>query len=108
MRKEKLLEKKQDVIENMVWYAKMIMTDEDLKKFSIPQLEAICEIIQRAEENRENRSPFYSLSACEVIQKSSGKIAYFEDSGEIHEETEEDIMKGASAPIYENYKRKNG
>lgn len=43
MRKEKLLEKKQDAVEDMVWYAKMIMTDEDIKKFSIPQLKAICE-----------------------------------------------------------------
>ena len=108
MRKEKLLEKKQNAIENMVWYAKMIMTDEDLKKFSISQFEAICEIMKRAEENRESRSPFYSLSACEVIQKRTGKIAYFENSGEIREETEEEIMRGASAPIYKDYKRKNG
>lgn len=108
MRKEKLLEKKQDTIEKMVWYAKMIMTDEDLKKFSIPQLEVICEIMQRAEENRESRSPFYSLSACEVIQKESGKIAYFENSGEIHEETENEVLSGAARPTYEEYKRKRG
>lgn len=108
MRKEKLLEKKQDVIENMVWYAKMIMTDEDLKKFSISQLEAICELMQKAEDNRESRSPFYTLSACEVIQKDTGKIAYFENSGEIHEETEEEVMQGAAKPVYESYKRKNG
>ena len=108
MRKEKLLEKKQDAIGEMVWYAKMVMTDEDLKKFSIPQLEVICEIMQRAEENRESRSPFYSLSACEVIQKESGKIAYFENSGEIREETEEEVLNGAARPIYEAYKRENG
>lgn len=108
MRKEKLLEKKQDAVGEMVWYAKMIMTDEDLKKFSIPQLEVICEIMQRAEENRESRSPFYSLSACEVIQKESGKIAYFENSGEIREETEEEVLNGAARPIYEEYKRENG
>lgn len=108
MRKEKLLWKKQDAIDKMVWYAKMIMTDEDLKKFYIHQLEAICEIMQRAEDNRENRSPFYTLSACEVIQKSSGKIAYFEDSGEIYEETEEEVMEGAAAPVYADWKRKNG
>lgn len=108
MRKEKLLEKKQNAIENMVWYAEMIMTDEDLKKFSIPQLEAICNIMQRAEENRESRTPFFTLSACEVVQKSTGKIAYFENSGKIREETEEEVMRGASAPIYKDYKRKNG
>ena len=108
MKKEKLLEKKQDSIEKMVWYAKMIMTDEDLKKFSIPQLKAICDIMQRAEENRESRSPFYTLSACEVIQKESGKIAYFENSGEIREETESEVLKGAARPMYEEYKRKRG
>ena len=108
MRKEKLLEKKQDAIENMVWYAKMIMTDDDLKKFSLSQLEAICRIMQAAEENMESRSPFYSLSACEVIQKESGKIAYFENSGEIREESEEEVLIGASRPIYEEYKRKRG
>lgn len=108
MRKEKLLEKKQDAIENMVWYAKMIMTDDDLKKFSLSQLEAICRIMQAAEENRESRSPFYSLSACEVIQKESGKIAYFENSGEIREESEEEVLNGASRPLYKEYKRKRG
>ena len=108
MKKEKLLEKKQDAIENMIWYAKMVMTDEDLKKFSIPQLKAICNIMQRAEENRESRTPFFTLSACEVVQKSTGKIAYFENAGEIREETEEEIMRGAAAPIYKDYKRKNG
>ena len=108
MRKEKLLEKKQNAIENMIWYAKMVMTDEDLKKFSIPQLEAICNIMQRAEENRESRTSFFALSACEVVQKSTGKIAYFENSGKIREETEDEIMTGASAPIYKDYKRKNG
>lgn len=108
MKKEKLLEKKQDSIEKMVWYAKTIMTDEDLKKFSIPQLKAICDIMRRAEKNRESISPFYSLSACEVIQKESGKIAYFENSGEIHEETEEEVLNGAARPMYEEYKRKRG
>lgn len=108
MRKEKLLEKKQDAIEKMVWYAKMVMTDDDIKKFSIHQLEAICDIMQRAEENRESRSPFYTLSACEAIQKKTGKIAYFENSGEIREETEIEVMEGAARPIYEAYKRKNG
>lgn len=106
MRKEKLLEKKQDAIENMVWYAKMIMTDEDIKKFSISQLKVICEIMQRAEENREKSDPFYTLTACEVIQKESGKIAYFENSGEIHEETESEVLKGAARLVYMDYLNK--
>lgn len=103
MLKEKLLQKKQDAIDKMVWYAKMVMTDEDIKKFSTKQLELMCDIMQRAEENREKRDPFYTLSACEVLQKSSGKIAYFENSGEIHEETEEEVLQGASVEIYKDY-----
>ena len=106
MRKEKLLEKKQDAIKKMVWYAKGVMTDEDLKKFSISQLETICDIMNRAEKNRESRSPFYTLSACEIVQKESGKIAYFENSGEIREETEEEVLHGASRSIYLDYKQK--
>ena len=103
MLKEKLLQKKQDAIDKMVWYAKMVLTDEDIKKFSTKQLELMCDIMQRAEENREKRDPFYTLSACEVLQKSSGKIAYFENSGEIHEETEEEVLQGASVEIYKDY-----
>ena len=105
MKKEELLWKKQDTIEKMIWYARMAITDEELKKFSIPQLELLCDIMQRAEENRESKDPFYALSACEVLQKRTGRIAYFEDKGEIREETEEEVMQGASRAIYENYKR---
>lgn len=106
MRKEKLLEKKHDAIKKMVWYAKSVMTDEDLKEFSISQLETICDIMNRAEKNRESRSPFYTLSACEIVQKESGKIAYFENSGEIREETEEEVLHGAARQIYLDYKQK--
>ena len=106
MLKEKLFQKKQDTIDNMVWYAKMVMTDEDIKKFSIQQLELMCDIMKRAEENREKRDPFYTLSACEVLQKSSGKVAYFENSGEIHEETEEEVLQGAAVEIYKDYMNK--
>lgn len=106
MKKEDLLWKKKNAIDKMVWYAKMIMTDEDLKKFSIPQLQAMCEIMERAEKNREERSPFYTLTACEVVQKSSGRIAYFENEGEIHEETEKECLEGAARTIYLDYKSK--
>lgn len=108
MRKEKLLEKKQKVLENMLWYGRHVMTEDDLKNFSIHQLELMCDIMNRAEDYRESCEPFYSLSACEVIHKKSGKIAYFEDSGLIREEMEEEVMQGAARPIYEDYKRKRG
>lgn len=106
MRKEELLYKKNDAIDKMVWYARVVMTDEDLKKFSIPQLQAMCEIMEKAEREREKHDPFYTLSACEVVQKSSGRIAYFEDEGEIHEETEKECLEGAARTIYLDYKSK--
>lgn len=39
MRKEELLFKKSEAVKNIQWYVKNVLTDEDLKAFSIPQLE---------------------------------------------------------------------
>lgn len=105
MKKEKLLEKKQEVRKKMVWHLRDVMTDDDLRCFSISQLNKICEIFQRAEDFQEEHSPFFTLSATEVLQKSSGRIAYFYDDA-IQEETEEECLRGASRPIYLDYKRK--
>lgn len=71
---------------------KNVLTDEDLKAFSIPQLEKMIDLMERAEKFRESCSPFYTLSATEVVQKSTGKIAYFENSGEVREETAEEYL----------------
>lgn len=106
MRKEKLIEKKKDATKNTVWYFERIMTEEDLKAFSIPQLERICELMEKAEEYRENHSPFYILSATEVIQKSSGKIASFEEDGTIREESREECRSGAAVSSLENYEKR--
>lgn len=106
MRKEVLLSKKQDAIGNAPWYAKLILQDEDLKKFSISQLNALCDIMQRAEKERESRSPFFTLSANEVLRKETGKIAYFYDDGRVCEETEEEVLRGAAGPIYKDYRRR--
>lgn len=106
MKKEKLIEKKKDAVKNIVWYFNRIMTDEDLKAFSVPQLERICELMEKAEKYRERHSPFYSLSATEVIQKSSGKIAYFEEDGTIREESREECRSGASVSILEDYEKR--
>ena len=106
MKKEKLIEKKNDTVKNMMWYFKRIMTEEDLKAFSIPQLERICEMMEKAEKYRESRDPFYRLSATEIIQKSSGKIAFFEEDGTIREESREECRSGASVSSLENYEKR--
>lgn len=96
MRKEELLFKKSEAVKNIQWYVKNVLTDEDLKAFSIPQLKKMIELIDRAENFRENCDPFCTLSATEVVQKSTGKIAYFENSGEVREETAEEYLDGRS------------
>lgn len=104
MRKEELLSKKRGAISGLTWYVKDVMTNEDLKQFSLAQLKTLCDIMECAEKLRESTAPFVSLSAGEVLQKSSGKIARFEDSG-VREEMEEEIMCGASSRVYAAYKK---
>ena len=106
MRKEKLIEKKEDAVKNMMWYFRHIMTEEDLKAFSIPQLERICGLMEKAEEFRESCAPFYGLSATEVIQKSSGKIASFEEDGTIREESREECRTGAAVSTLNDYEKR--
>ena len=107
MGKEKLLEKKQGIMESAVWYLSRIMTEDEIKMFSRQQLEKLVEITSRAEEKRESCSPFFSLSATEVLQKETGRIAIFEPNC-IREESEEECFSGASASVFTAYKRKNG
>lgn len=103
MRKEDLLFKKAKTVEDIQWYVKNVLTEEDLKSFSIPQLKKMIELMERAEKFRESCEAFCTLSATEVVQKNTGKIAYFENSGEIREETVEECMKGAARQGYINY-----
>lgn len=106
MKKELLLHKKRSEIGSLIWYAKNTISDDILKQFSLQQIQLLCEVFKRAENYREKCSPFYTLSVCEVLQKESGKIAYFENSGTIHEETEEEVLSGAASEIYKNYMEK--
>lgn len=103
MRKEDLLNKKNETVENLQWYVRDVITDEDLKCFSIPQFERLINLVERAETFREKHASFCALSENEVIQKSTGKIAYFENSGEIREETPEECMQGAARQGYVVY-----
>lgn len=105
MRKEKLVEMKESTVKNLTWYLKSVMTEDDLKAFSIPQLEIICGMMERAEELRERCDPFYGLSATEVIQKETGRIAFFEDS-EIREESYDECRSGAAKQALDEYMKK--
>lgn len=96
MRKEELLLKKSEAVKDIQWYVKNVLTDDDLKAFSIPQLKKMIELIDRAENFRESCEPFCTLSAIEVVQKSTGKIALFANSGEVREETAEEYLDGRS------------
>lgn len=107
MKKELLLSKKQQVIRSMKSNAvAQIFTDDIIRQFSIKQLNILCNVLQQVEDCTENNNPFYTLSACEVLQKSTGRIAYFHDNAEICEETEAEVLSGAACPIYKNYKQK--
>ena len=105
MRKEKLLEKKEEQVKNLTWYLKSTMTEEDLKDFSISQLKKICEMMEKAEEYRKSKEAFVALSATEVLQKETGRIAYFE-SDKIREESHEECRSGAAEQALDEYIRK--
>ena len=104
MRKERLIEKKRKIAEEAIWNLREVLTDDDLRKFSREQLEAIIDIFGRADSLRESLSAFRALSATEVIQKETGRIAYFEDSC-VREESREECMLGASGPALEMWER---
>lgn len=101
MRKEILLNKKKTEIKDMVWYLREAITEEEMKQFSISQLNLICKIAVKAEAMRESKDPFFSLSATEVIHKDSGRIASFSDNG-LLEENETDVLNSAAASVYKN------
>lgn len=104
MRKEKLLAVKTGVVNGLPWYVKAKITDEEIRRFSLSQLRTLSEILGRAENYRENCSPFYTLSVHEVLRKETGEIAYFDQKG-VREETEEEVLSGAARGIYRSYMR---
>lgn len=106
MRKEDLMNKKKEIVELMPWEFQRTLTDNDIRAFSRAQLEMLVDIMNRANKKKEESSPFFTLSATEVIQKSTGKIAQFLEGGGVSEETIEDIMSGASSWIYSEYTKK--
>ena len=107
MKKERLLRIKENSIKgNTPWYVKM--SDEEIGSFSVAQLELLCEIAKRSEEFRESCDPFYTLSATEVLQKSSNRIAEFTDVGKINEVSRDNVLSGAAKYVFKNYLDKTG
>lgn len=109
MKKEKLLEKKKTIKDSMIWHVRNTITDDEIRMFSLSQLLKMCEIFERAEKYREGLTPFYTLSATELLHKESGKIAEFVQDSEynyvaVKEKSEEAILNGASRSIYMEYK----
>ena len=106
MRKEVLLKKKEDLVKKMTWYFRDSFDQEDIKSFSIAQLETLLKIAEKAESTREKAETFHGISANEVIHCGTGKIIYVSDNGEVSEESENEVMEGASCNIYRNYKER--
>lgn len=107
MRKEVLLRKKEELVKKMPWDIREAFEEEDIKAFSLSQLETIIKISQIAEEERMKHQTFHSLSVNEVVHCGTGKIIYVDDNGEISEESEEEVMKGAACNIYKKYKKRS-
>lgn len=101
MRKELLLEKKKESAKKASWNLREVLTDDDLRRFSKNQIEVMIDIFSRADAFRKSREAFCTLSATEVIQKETGRIAVFEDHGGIREESREECLSGASGPALE-------
>lgn len=108
MRKEMLIEKKREIVKDMIWQLRDTITDDDLRMFSRDQLTTIAEIFKKADQLRDSKNPFFTLSATEVMQKESGKIALFDECGFVREESHEECKTGASAPILEKWEREKG
>jgi hypothetical protein len=106
MRKEELLYKKQRAINNMEWYIREQFSDEILKTFSLKQLEILVNISSKANEYREKREQFHSLSCNDVVHCPTGTLIYVDDDGNVKKETEEDILNSASCEIYKHWKEK--
>ncbi len=109
MRKEKLMDLKRDKARSMLSYSEARMLDIEnnpdlLSKFSINQIEIICKLLLNLDKIIKDNSPFVELSATEVFEKSTGKIAEITEDG-VREESEDDVLLGASALIYKKAKK---
>lgn len=99
--KRRIIREKKEVMRNAPWWFKL--SEEELKMYSISQLKTLCNALEKAGAFIKKGTPFYTLSATEVLQKSSGRIAMFTDDGKVIEETYEEAMSGASRQVLKDY-----
>ena len=70
MRKEKLLAVKRGKADKLPWYAKL--TDAEIATFSPRQIDALQDILARAEKYREGCAVWYGLDVHRAIRKPTG------------------------------------
>ena len=100
MRKEKLLERKRNIMRGYRKRPPRYITDEILQQFSEKQLELLKEIINAVKIEQEEQNLFLTLSVDEVMQKDTGRVAVFFPNGIVEMVPEE---LGASRTMAMNY-----
>lgn len=102
MRKERLMEIKQSISDRKLMYslARGILSSEQLSKFSIAQIDVVCDVLLMLEKKISDYSLFVELSCNEVAQKSTGRIVEFLENGNVREESVEEILLSGSAETY--------
>lgn len=105
MRKEDLLLIKKNTARKELQYTGMSIKEEELKIFSVKQIEVLCEIMKRNQGEEHERSSFLALSTTMALCKSNGKIIDFDydGHGQTKELTHEEAMKLAGSPILKAY-----
>lgn len=107
MRKEELLKKKKDIVNHGNWQLRTVLSENDLKMFSINQLEKINQIMNLIDELNFRNESFHSLSVNDVIHVATGKIISIDDNThEIYECSENEILDSACSQLYKNWKNK--
>ena len=104
MRKETLLAAKRAAIDKAPWYVRYEFSDDVLRTLSLKQLETLVRALNAGEKRRENSAPFVALSANEVLQKETRRIAYMSVDG-VDEETYEECRQGAARMTFDRIMR---
>lgn len=107
MKKEKLLQIKKETARNQLQYMGIRIDEDELKLFSVKQLNTLCEIMKRNQKEEHDRSSFLALSTTMALCKENGNIIDFDylGTGEFKEVSEEEVMNSAAEPILKAYKK---
>lgn len=107
MRKEDLLYLKKQTERKALQCTGMCVKEEELKMFSVKQIEALCKIMKRNQKEEHEHSSFLALSTTMALCKANGKIVDFNypGTGEVKEISEEEATHSAGEPILKAYKK---